>query len=171
MATVYVGLGSNIAPETHLPAAAARLGELVRVTAVSRVYRTPPWGEPDQPDFLNAVAAGETALPPLALLDGLLAIETALRRTRARRWGPRTADLDLLMYDDLVLESDRLVLPHARLHERAFVLVPICELAPGLAHPRLGKTMAELLGALDATGIEPVELDLGVRAPAADPAT
>ena len=160
MATVYIGLGSNIEPEKHLPRAASGLVRLVRVTAFSPVYRTPPWGEPDQPQFLNAVAAAETALGPIELLDGLLAIENDLRRVRNRRWGPRTADLDLLAYDDLVLESERLTLPHPRLHERAFVLLPWRDIATGFRLPGLGRSVAELLAQLDATGIERVGLEL-----------
>ena len=160
MATVFIGLGSNIDPEANLPAAAAHLAAIVRLTAVSRVYRTPPWGEPHQPDFFNAVAAGETGLDPLSLLDALLAVEARLARKRVRRWGPRTADLDLLSYGDLEMGSDRLMLPHPRLHERAFVLVPWAEIAPGYHVPGLGKTVSELLAAVDRTGIEPAALEL-----------
>lgn len=163
MAIVYIGLGSNIAPERHLPAAIAELARAVRLTGVSPVYRTPPWGLAEQASFLNAAAAAETALPPLDLLDILLEIELRLGRERALRWGPRTIDLDLLCHGDTVLDHPRLQLPHPRLHERAFALKPLCDLEPGLMHPLLGQSMAALLAGLDQSGMEPVALRLSVK--------
>ncbi len=153
MALVYIALGSNIRPEANLAAAARALGGLVAITGRSPVYRTPPWGYAAQADFLNAVVAAQTALAPPDLLARLLALETSLGRERTIANGPRTIDLDLLCYDAQVLDTPQLTLPHPRLHERAFVLVPLCDLAPGLLHPVLGKTMAELLAGVETEGV------------------
>ena len=121
-------------------------------------YRTPAWGRTDQPDFINAVAAVRTTLAPQALLDGLLAIERRFGRERAAtdaRWGPRVLDMDLLLHGDAVLDTPWLTLPHPRLHERAFVLVPLAEIAPALLVPGSGRVDA-LRAAVDATGIEAI---------------
>lgn len=160
MATAYIALGSNIAPESHLPAAVNLLREALGSIALSPVYRTPPWGRTEQADFLNAVAAAETSIRPLELLDILQGIEARLKRERSLRWGPRTIDLDLLACDDTVLHHERLQLPHPRLHERAFALKPLCDLAPGWMHPLLGRSATDLLAALDQSGIERVDLIL-----------
>ena len=130
----------------------------VRVLRASSIYRTPAWGRTDQPDFLNGVLAIETSLPPPALLDRLLGIERAFGRRRdeeAGRWGPRTLDLDLLAYGDLVLEQPGLSLPHPRLHERAFVLVPLAEIAADPVIPGRGR-VGQLLAEVDASGIEAI---------------
>jgi len=154
MASALIGLGSNIDPETNLAAAVRLLRERVRLTGVSPVYRTPPWGLADQAWFLNALVWAETELAPLALLDALQEIEQRRGRVRTVRNGPRTLDLDLLDYDGVVLNSGRLILPHPRLHERGFVLVPLAELVPLWRHPVLGRTAAQLLAAADRAGIE-----------------
>ena len=130
----------------------------LRLLARSAFYRTPAWGRTDQPDFINGVAAFETTLAPRALLEALLATEQRFGRIRdedAPRWGPRTLDLDLLAVDGLVLDEPGLGLPHPRLHERAFVLVPLAEIAPGLVVPGRGR-VADLLAAVDAAGIEAI---------------
>ncbi|HKJ00035.1 MAG TPA: 2-amino-4-hydroxy-6-hydroxymethyldihydropteridine diphosphokinase [bacterium] len=168
--TAYVGLGSNIEPEANLRAAIALLEAEpgLRVTAVSPVYRTPPWGPVPQDPYLNAVLALETEFAPEDLLTRLLAIETRRGRDRspqAVRWGPRTLDLDLLLCGDAVIATERLTLPHPRLAERAFVLVPLCDLAPDLRHPVLGRRMRELLSAVGRDGVEPVPLRLQASAP------
>ncbi|MEI7038241.1 2-amino-4-hydroxy-6-hydroxymethyldihydropteridine diphosphokinase [Fulvimonas yonginensis] len=159
MTRAFVALGSNLDdPPAQLRRALAALDRLpeTRCTAHSRYWRTPPWGIQAQPPFLNAVASLETALDPHALLDGLLAIETAQGRVRGeQRWGPRTLDLDLLHMEGVRLADDRLVLPHPRIAERAFVLLPLAELAPGLVLPGQG-TVADLLATVDRTGCEPV---------------
>jgi 2-amino-4-hydroxy-6-hydroxymethyldihydropteridine diphosphokinase len=155
LATAYIGLGANLGErEATLREAVRRLGTLGTVTAVSSLYETEPVGYRDQPPFLNAVVALETALPPGDVMRGLLAIEETMGRVRTFRNAPRTLDLDLLLYDDIVLENEELVVPHPRFHERAFVLVPLAEIAPLMRHPAMRKTFAELLA--DLPGIEGV---------------
>jgi 2-amino-4-hydroxy-6-hydroxymethyldihydropteridine diphosphokinase len=124
-----------------------------RVVCHSRLYRTQPWGPvTSQPDYANAVAEVETKLKPGALLSALQAMETAHGRVRRKRWGARTLDLDLLLYDELTMSTTELTLPHPRLTERAFVLVPLAELAPRLQMPG-ADTVAELLTRVDVAGI------------------
>lgn len=146
----YVGLGGNIGErELNLQRALELLDaeEGIEVVAVSRFRETAPVGYLDQPPFLNAACAIETDLPPRELLGRLLAVERALGRERAGpRFGPRVIDLDLLLYADRVVEEDGLVVPHARLHERRFVLEPLAELDPELALPD-GRRLQDLLRA------------------------
>lgn len=148
MATIYLGLGSNLGDrKATLRAALAALAPAVRLTAVSSLYETEPVGFRAQPDFLNAVAQGQTDLTPRALLEHLKQIEQALGRQQRFRNAPRPIDLDILFYDDLTIDDD-LIIPHPRLAERAFTLVPLVELAPELHHPWLGRPVRELLDAL-----------------------
>lgn len=137
--TAFIGLGSNLEdPPGQLRAALRELEGLpeTRLTAHSPLYRSAPVGPPGQPDYINAVAALATRLTPQALLAGLQAIEGAHgRRREGVRWGPRTLDLDLLLYGDQVLSTPALTLPHPRLTERAFVLRPLADIAPGLRLP------------------------------------
>jgi 2-amino-4-hydroxy-6-hydroxymethyldihydropteridine diphosphokinase len=142
----YVGVGANLGDrEATIREAVRLLGD--DVVAVSELRETEPWGYADQPPFLNGAVALETELPPRALLERLLAAERALGRTRGgTRYGPRTIDLDLLLYGDLVLDEPGLVLPHPRLHERAFALEPLLELDPELAIPGRGKVSDLLAG-------------------------
>ncbi len=137
----FVALGANIGePVKHLRAAVADLATLpgTRVTARSSLYRSAPVGLLNQPDFINAVVAVDTALSPLALLRHLLAIEARHGRVRSVPNAPRTLDLDLLLHGDTVLHGDELTLPHPRMHQRAFVLLPLLEIAADLSLPGLG---------------------------------
>ena len=141
MSTVYVALGANLGdPASTLRAAFGALANLPdsRVIRCSSLYRTAPVGIVDQPEFVNAVAQLETTLAPQALLAELLDIERRFGRQRAEKNGPRTLDLDLLLYDDRRLELPELILPHPRLHLRAFVLQPLAEIAPDLDLPGRG---------------------------------
>lgn len=150
----YVALGSNLDdPRSQVERAFAALDRLPRthVVARSRLYRTPPWGVVEQPPFVNAAARLETSLPARGLLDGLLAIEQRAGRVRGVRNGPRVLDLDLLVYGGITASDPDLVLPHPRLHERAFVLVPLVDLDPALEIPGRGR-VHELLAGLDAAG-------------------
>jgi 2-amino-4-hydroxy-6-hydroxymethyldihydropteridine diphosphokinase len=155
MTLAYIALGANLpspagSPEAALAAAAQRLASLGRIAARSSLYSTVPVGFADQPRFLNAVLALETNLAPRDLLAALLAIERDFGRDRAASVpnGPRTLDLDILLYGDLILSEPGLEIPHPRLVQRAFVLVPLNEIAPTLRDPRSGRMIAQLLEAL-----------------------
>ena len=155
-----IGLGGNIGDvAAALRAALAALDALpgTRLVRASRFYRTPAWGVEAQPDFINAVAVLDTTLPARALLDALLDIERAHGRERAAdgsRWGPRTLDLDLLLYGEAVIDEPGLVVPHPQLHARAFVLVPLAEVAADAEVPGRGRVDA-LLAGVDAGDIVP----------------
>ena len=140
--TVYIGIGANLDdPVRQVSSALDELAVLPRTSLVkkSSLYRTPPMGPPDQPDYINAVAELETWLAPLELLDELQRVEQLHRRVRgAQRWGPRTLDLDLLLYGAQHIDQPRLSVPHPGLAERAFVLLPLVEIAPDLTVPGLG---------------------------------
>jgi 2-amino-4-hydroxy-6-hydroxymethyldihydropteridine diphosphokinase len=150
----FIGLGSNLGDSRqHLLDAVDALARLpsTRVLARSRLYSTPPWGVLEQPSFVNATVSIETPLGPHDLLDALLTIERAAGRVRdGERWGPRTLDLDLLHVPGVTLSDARLTLPHPRMAERAFVLLPLNDMAPGLYLPGLG-TVGELLAAVDSS--------------------
>jgi 2-amino-4-hydroxy-6-hydroxymethyldihydropteridine diphosphokinase len=154
----YVALGSNLGdPRRQLLDAMAALANLpdTRLLQRSRLYRTPPWGMLEQPPFINAAVELDTALSPHALLDAMLAIEQRAGRVRAERNGPRTLDLDLLHVDGVQLDDPQLTLPHPRMAERAFVLLPLHDIAPTLRLPGQA-TVAELLARLDLAGCERV---------------
>lgn len=163
----YVGIGSNLDdPVAQVRRAFAELAELPqsRLLGRSPLYRSAPLGPADQPDYVNAVACLETSLAPYSLLARLQAIERVHRRVRGRRWGPRTLDLDLLLYGELTQDDPALVLPHPRLHERAFVLYPLADLAPDLVIPGQGELAALRrrcpplrLERMIAAGVQPVE--------------
>ena len=146
MAIAYIALGSNLGDkEKNLRRALLLLTQQgVEVVRVSSFLSTEPYGVTDQPQFLNAVACVRTSLAPLALLDVLLATELAMGRVRLRHWGERNIDLDLLLYEDVVLDLPRLRLPHPDMQNRDFVLLPLAEIAPELKHPTLQKTIYEL---------------------------
>jgi 2-amino-4-hydroxy-6-hydroxymethyldihydropteridine diphosphokinase len=140
----YVGLGSNLGDRE---ATIRRAAELIGARRLSTIRETEPWGYADQPRFLNAVAELDTALGPRALLDRLLAVERELGRERTGpRYGPRTIDLDLLLYGDETVSEPGLTVPHPRLAERLFVLEPLAELAPGLDVPGAGEVQELLRG-------------------------
>jgi 2-amino-4-hydroxy-6-hydroxymethyldihydropteridine diphosphokinase len=154
-ATVYLGLGANLGDRlANLRLALRRLQTLARLEEVSSLYETQPQGVTDQPLFLNAVCRVTTGLEPPALLRFLKNVEWEIgRRPGGQTWGPRPIDLDILLYDDRVVDTPELKVPHPRLPERAFVLVPLCELAPELRHPQLGRTMKELLASVGEKGV------------------
>jgi 2-amino-4-hydroxy-6-hydroxymethyldihydropteridine diphosphokinase len=157
MAVVYIALGTNLGDRlANLEAAISSMPPAVRVTGRSPVYQTAPWGYPDQPDFFNQVIQAETDLTPQELITYLKWLEKNLGRIPTFRNGPRLIDLDILFYDELVMDSPPLSIPHPRLAERAFVLVPLADLAPGLRHPVLGKTVGELLHAIDSSEVKPL---------------
>jgi 2-amino-4-hydroxy-6-hydroxymethyldihydropteridine diphosphokinase len=152
MHTAYIGMGANLAgwagaPQTTLAAAVSRLESFGSVVARSSLYSTEPVGIAEQPRFVNAVVALETDLEPWQLLSELLAIELEYGRDRAAEIanGPRTLDLDILLFGDARINEPGLEIPHPRLSQRAFVLIPLCEIAPQATDPRTGKTVTQLL--------------------------
>lgn len=162
---VLLGMGANLGdPLAQLARAVRRMSRVMRVDAVSSVYRSEPVGFAQQPDFYNVVVRGWTALEPLALLLTAQGVEAELGRERSFANAPRSIDIDLLACGDVVMRTDALTLPHPRLHLRGFVLHPLAEVAPEWVHPVLGRTAAELLAA--ATELERVERLCAV--PAAD---
>ncbi|MCX5519930.1 2-amino-4-hydroxy-6-hydroxymethyldihydropteridine diphosphokinase [Kaistia defluvii] len=157
MTDAYLGLGSNLGDrEALLRAAIMALDATpdVRVTSISSLYETPPWGPVPQGPYLNACVALETTLSPRQLLTLCLAIERDHGRERAIRWGPRTLDMDVLLYGDESIDEEGLIVPHPRMAERAFVLVPLAEIAPDL---RIGgRAIRELLGGVETDDIRKI---------------
>jgi 2-amino-4-hydroxy-6-hydroxymethyldihydropteridine diphosphokinase len=178
MVSAWIGMGANVGD--RLGAFRAALAELESLEAstvvrVSSVYDTAPWGVTDQERFLNAVVQLRTGLPAATLLAELAAIEARCGRVRHERWGPRTLDLDILLYGDEIIATADLTVPHPRLSQRAFVLVPLAELEPSLEVPGLGVTVATLLDQLGADALDvervgppPRMAGGGEREPAAD---
>ncbi len=151
MPIVYLGIGSNLGnrKENCLNALRLLAAKSIGVAKQSSLYETRPWGVIDQPEFINMAAEIMTDMPPVDLLGVLKGIEKALGREDTGRWGPRTIDLDILFYDDLVLETPDLRIPHPLMHLREFVLRPLSEIAPDKVHPVLKKTVRELLEEVD----------------------
>jgi 2-amino-4-hydroxy-6-hydroxymethyldihydropteridine diphosphokinase len=150
-----LGLGGNIGdPVSAMAAALRRLDSRddCRVIGVSRLYRTPPWGKVDQADFYNSCAAIETTLAPEPLLAACVDIEREMKRVRIERWGPRTIDIDILTYDDCVVDGEHLKIPHPRMTERGFVLMPLADIAPDLVVR--GRAVADWLSDTDRAGID-----------------
>ena len=153
--SIFLSLGSNLGDRQAVLALAReqiakRVGE---ISSESSVYETEPWGVADQPAFLNQVIRVETTLAPEEVLRIILDIEHELGRVRYERWGARVIDIDLLYYNALVLDSARLTLPHPRLQDRLFNLIPLAEIAPGFVHPSLKKTSLELLESCTDDGV------------------
>jgi 2-amino-4-hydroxy-6-hydroxymethyldihydropteridine diphosphokinase len=147
MSTAYIGIGSNLGDREENCAKALALLEQKGINTVKRssMIETEPWGVREQPKFMNMVVEVTTDMVPDTLLRKLKEIEAQLGRTESGRWGPRIIDLDILFYDDTVMSSPELQIPHLHLHEREFVLKPLCEIAPDKIHPVLKKSVKELL--------------------------
>jgi len=153
--TVYLALGSNIDNRlANLKQAIASLPPQLEVKKKSQVYETPPWGYTDQPMFLNQVLMGKTYLEPETLLRHLKRLEVALGRKATFRNGPRLIDIDILFYDELVLDTPALTIPHPRMHERGFVLLPLMDIAPDLVHPVKKKSIREMIAFCDVGNIK-----------------
>ena len=154
MTIAYIGFGSNVGDKVeYICSAAEKLRDVDRVESVtmSSLYRTEPVGKTDQDWFVNAVGKVDTDLSVEGLFKKCIEIERSLKRERNERWGPRTIDLDVLLYGNQVIDSDELQVPHPRMHERAFVLIPLAELEPGI---RLkGRTITDLISVLGAAGV------------------
>jgi 2-amino-4-hydroxy-6-hydroxymethyldihydropteridine diphosphokinase len=150
----YLALGTNLGDRpANLRAAIDASSAFIVLGQSSNIYETPPWGVEDQPAFLNMAVKCESALEPESLLKRLKQLEVQIGREKSFRWGPRLIDMDILFYDDLILESETLTIPHPRLHERAFVLVPLMDIAPELVHPVFRKTIRELAMGVDTKDI------------------
>ena len=151
---VYLALGSNMGNRlANLKNAISNLPPQLDVKKKSPVYETPPWGHTDQPMFLNQVVMAKTYMEPENLLGHLKRLETALGREASFENGPRLIDIDILFYDEEIIDTPPLVIPHPRLHQRGFVLVPLNDIAPNLVHPVLGKPISELLLDVDRLNI------------------
>jgi len=158
MHTIYLGLGTNLGDRLrNLQKAIGSLSRVMSVTAVSPIYQSDPWGVTDQPPFLNMCLSATTPLNPKTLLHFLKNLETELGRQKTIKWGPRLIDIDILLYDDKIIDTNHLTIPHPHMTERAFVLVPLADIAPDLIHPIHNKTIAELKTAVDQTTLHPIQ--------------
>jgi 2-amino-4-hydroxy-6-hydroxymethyldihydropteridine diphosphokinase len=152
---IYLSLGSNLGDRlVNLSTAISSLSPSIKLLAQSSVYDTAPWGYVDQPTFLNLVVKASTTLDPYEVLRFIKGIEISMGRQENFLYGPRLIDLDILFYDELVLDSPELIIPHPHLAERAFVLVPLAEIAPDLHHPVFGKTIQQLKSTVDSSSIK-----------------
>jgi 2-amino-4-hydroxy-6-hydroxymethyldihydropteridine diphosphokinase len=150
MPRVFISIGSNLGDRVlNCKKALDGISAFARILRVSSAYETEPVGNEDQPSFINCAAEIETTLPPIELLKRLREVEDGLGRVRDEKWGPRTIDIDLIFYDDLIIDTEELKIPHVSAHARRFVLEPVCEIDPWLVHPGFGVRVYELLNGLD----------------------
>ena len=157
MHTIYLGLGTNLGDRLrNLQKAISSLSSVMTVTAVSPIYQSDPWGVTDQPPFLNLCLQATTNLNPHTLLHYLKNLETELGRQKTIKWGPRLIDIDILFYDDKIVQTNNLTIPHPHMAERAFVIVPLADIAPNVYHPVFNKTIAELKTAVDQTTLHKI---------------
>jgi 2-amino-4-hydroxy-6-hydroxymethyldihydropteridine diphosphokinase len=149
MTVTFISIGSNLGKRIeNCIRAVEEISDFAKITALSSVYETQPVDNEDQPDFINCAVEIETSFSPFNLLNFLQAVETTIGRKRIEKQGPRVIDLDIIFYDDLVIETGDLIIPHPRAHLRRFVLEPLCEIAPDFIHPRLKVSVCELLNNL-----------------------
>lgn len=161
---VHIALGSNLGDRAaNLAHATDLMDEVIQISAASSIYETPPWGVIDQPRFLNQVIKGCTTLAPINLLYELKAIERLMGRRETVRYGPRIIDLDILLYGQRVIQYNRLQVPHPRMLERAFVLVPLAEVSPGLVIPGSGQAVETLLKQIDPSGVVRFQAEKGEK--------
>lgn len=155
MSLMYLSLGSNLEDRyANLRRAVDQLQEFVKITAVSPVFATKPWGDKDQPPFLNICVAAVGDLSPHDLLNRIKEIERAMGREPSRHWGPRLIDIDILFFDRIILKDDTLTIPHPYIAERAFVLAPLAVIIPEFRHPQSGLSVKEMLERVDLSGVE-----------------
>ena len=153
---IYLALGSNVGDRSsYLAHAIEKLGEIGTVSLQSKVYETDPWGNTDQPAFLNQCIGLDTKIAPEQLIKLTQHLEFQLGRTQSEHWGPREIDIDILLAEDQTIELPNLSIPHPYLHERAFVLVPLAEIAGDVVHPGRNRTIDELLSKVDTSGVRP----------------
>ena len=153
--TIYLSLGTNIGNRpANLRQAVSSLPPQMNVKAKSKVYETPPWGYTEQDDFLNQAVKATTYLEPEPLLKHIKRLETALGRETSFHYGPRLIDIDILFYDDEIIETQSVVIPHPHLHERGFVLLPLMDIAPDLIHPIQQKSIRQMAAFCDTNGIK-----------------
>jgi len=156
----FIAIGSNLGDRTGNVREAVRLvadGVKASLVAMSSLYETEPWGVKEQGPFVNAAMIVETPLAPSELLAHLKSVEASMGRTRTVRWGPRTIDLDIIFIEEMVIEAEGLRVPHPGADERAFVMVPLAEIAPDFVHPVTGATLAGIAGGLDKSGVKKME--------------
>ena len=156
MTTVYLGIGTNLGDRyVNLQRTVDSLAMAVEIVAVSPIYETKPWGIENQPDFLNMCVSGETQLAPYALLHHLKALELQLGREPGERWGPRLIDIDILFYNELIMDEPLLTIPHKGIAGRATVLMPLVDSAPELVHPIWKRKVVDLWREVDKSGVWP----------------